>query len=139
MDTLNKIINSWWVLFSAVIILNGFGFIYIGFKNNNKNWVIEGILYEIPWIFGIVFSDFDALANYYVAICVVLMLVSIVRSIWVAIKLCDVYDNEEKYSFQSTMLNSSNASQDNKKFPTITACLLCLFLIFLAYAILALL
>lgn len=139
METFKKIINSWWVIFSAIILLNGFGFIYIGFRNNNKNWVIEGILYEIPWIFGIVFSDFDVLVNYYVAICMVLMLVSIVRSIWVAIKLSDVYDNEEKYSFQSTMLNSSNTSQDNKKFPTITACLSCIFLIFLAYAILVIL
>lgn len=136
MDTLNKIINSWWVIFSAVILLNGFGFIYIGFKNNNRNWIIEGIMYEIPWIFGIAFSDFDGIIEYYVAICMILMLVSIVRSIWVAIKLCDVYDNEEKYSFQSTMLNSSNASQNKNDFPATLACLSFLFLIFVAYAIL---
>lgn len=137
MNALEKIKRSWWVLFSVLIIFNGFGFIYIGAIHNNKNWVLEGVIYEIPWVFGIIFSDFDALIDVYVAIAVILMFVSIVRSVWVAIKLGDVYDNEDKYAIQTTVLNNPNVAQDNSDFPTTLACASCLVLIFVAYAILA--
>ena len=139
MNALDKIKRSWWVIFSAIIILNGIGFLYIGFKNNNRNWVLEGIIYEIPWVFGIIFADFDSLATVYVAICMILMLVSIVRSVWVAIKLADVYDNEDRYAIQSSQFANSSANQNNKSFPFATACILCLVLIFIAYALLAML
>ena len=137
MDALEKIKRSWWVIFSVIILFNGLGFIYIGAIHNNKNWVLEGVMYEIPWVFGIVFADFDALINVYVAIAMLLMLVSIVRSVWLAIKLGDVYDNEEKYAVKAATLNSSNIPQDNSEFPTTVACVSCLALIFVAYAILA--
>lgn len=138
MNALEKIKRSWWVIFSAIIFLNGIGFLYIGFKNGNKNWVLEGIIYEIPWVFGIIFADFDSLATVYVAICMILMLVSIVRSVWVAIKLADVYDNEEKYAIQSTQFANSSSNQNNNNFPTVIACLSCLILVFLAYTLLVL-
>ena len=47
----------------------------------------------------------------------------------------DVYDNEDKYSIQSTSLNSS--TQDKNDFPTTLACVSCLVLVFIAYGILA--
>ena len=137
MNVLDKIKRSWWVIFSAIIILNGIGFLYIGFKNNNRNWVLEGIIYEIPWVFGIIFADFDSLATVYVAICMILMLVSIVRSVWVAIKLADVYDNEDKYAIQSAQFANSSPNQNNN-FPMVIACVSCLILVFLAYALLVL-
>ena len=137
MNALEKIKRSWWVIFSVIIIFNGLGFVYIGSIHNNRNWVLEGIIYEIPWVFGIIFSDFEALIDVYVAIAMILMLVSIVRSVWVAIKLADVYDNEDKYAIQTTVLNNSNIAQDNNDFPTTIACVSCLVLIFIAYALLA--
>ena len=51
MDLTDKIKNSWWVILSFVMVLNGVGFIYIGSKHNNRNWIIEGIIYEVPWFF----------------------------------------------------------------------------------------
>ena len=137
MNALEKIKRSWWVIFSVLIIFNGFGFIYIGAIHDNKNWILEGVIYEIPWVFGIIFGNFDSILDVYVAIAMILMLVSIVRSVWVAIKLGDVYDNEDKYAIQTTVLNNPNAAQDNSDFPTTLACASCLVLIFVAYAILA--
>ena len=137
MNALEKIKRSWWVIFSPIILLNGLGFIYIGAVHDNRNWILEGVIYEIPWVFGIIFSTFDGIVEVYVAISMIWMLVSIVRSVWVAIKLADVYDNEEVYSIQSASLISSN--QENKGFPTTVACVSCLILVFFGYSILALL
>lgn len=137
MDALEKIKRFWWVIFSVIIIFNGFGFIYIGAIHRNWNWILEGVAYEIPWVFGIIFADFDSLITVYVAMSMILMLVSIVRSVWVAIKLNDVYENEEKYALQAASQNNPNIAQENSDFPTTLACVSCLVLIFIAYAILA--
>ena len=136
MNALEKIKRSWWVIFSVIILFNGLGFIYIGAIHDNRNWILEGVIYEIPWVFGIILSDFEPILDVYVAIAMILMLVSIVRSVWVAIKLADVYDNEEKYAIQASALNSS-VGQENSEFPTTIACVSCLVLIFVAYGILA--
>ena len=59
------------------------------------------------------------------------MLLSIIRSIWVAIKLADVYDNEEKYSVRPTIVKNEKAKQaDDKLSPQMTCCG-CVFLIFI--------
>ena len=138
MNALEKIKRSWWVIFSVIILFNGLGFIYIGAVHDNKNWVFEGVIYEIPWVFGIIFGNVESIVEVYVAISMILMLVSIVRSVWVAIKLADVYENEEKYAIQASSLNNPNVSQENTEFPTTVACVSCLILIFVAYGLLAL-
>lgn len=138
MNALEKIKRSWWVIFSVIILFNGLGFIYIGAIHDNRNWIFEGIIYELPWVFGIIFADIDPVLSVYVAIAMILMLVSIVRSVWVAIKLADVYDNQEKYAVQSATVNNSGNPQENSDFPTTIACVSCLLLIFVAYTILAL-
>ncbi|WP_458456642.1 hypothetical protein [Methanobrevibacter sp.] len=135
MSTIDKILKSWWVILSAVMFLNGFGFIYIGLKNNNKNWVIEGIVYEIPWIFGVMFVYIKPVTQIFSILCIICLLVSIVRSVWVAIKLCDVYDNEEKYRVQTTVVNNTNIVSQNNDFPCGTACCVGIFLIFFALAL----
>lgn len=138
MNAIDKILRSWWVILSAVMFLNGFGFIYIGFKNNNKNWIIEGVIYEIPWIFGVAFVYLKPLSSIYIIICIICIMVSIVRSVWVAIKLCDVYDNEEKYRVQTTVVNNSNIASQSNDFPCGIACCAAVFLIFFAYGLLSL-
>ena len=137
MNALEKIKRSWWVLFSLLFYFNGLGFIYIGVIHRNRNWVLEGLIYEIPWIFLLIFLDFESISGIYIAISLILMLVSIVRSFWVAIKLGDVYDNEDKYALQTTNLNNQNITQDNSDFPTTLACASCMVLIFVVYALIA--
>lgn len=137
MNAFEKIKRSWWVLLSFILMLNGLGFVYIGFKANNKNWVLEGIMYEIPWIASIIVSSNTSVLDVMVYIGLILMLVSVIRSIWVAIKLADVYDNEDKYTVRPTvMANHSKPKQnDNKK--TDICCCLCLIAIFVVFAIMA--
>ena len=61
MNTLEKIKNSWWVILSFIMFLNGFGFIYIGTKHYNKNWILEGIIYELPWfIYFVIYANYGA-------------------------------------------------------------------------------
>lgn len=143
MNILEKITKSWWIILSFILFLNGFGFIYIGLKHNNKNWLLEGIMYELPWFFYIIFYSIYVYPTksslYLVEIIVIfsllLMLVSIIRSIWVAIKLIDVYENNEKYALNPIELNRQKVNEDNNKISDSAACCLCIALIFFVFAI----
>lgn len=151
MNTIEKIIKSWWVLLSVIPFINGFGILHIGFKHNNTNWILEGITYEIPWIaflfYSIMFRGQTPSSTLMFAFAFVLMLVSAIRSIWIAGKLVDLYDNTDKYMFKQTKLKNSTTSKDdsstnksdkNKKTNSntnvITGCCLCLFGIFVLFA-----
>ena len=130
-----KIRNSWWAILSFVMFLNGLGFICIGFKHDNKNWVLEGIAYEFPWFFYfVVYANYGpgVQSTSMIAIAVLLMLVSIIRSIWLAIKLVDVYENNEKYTIKQTNLNqeTKNKNQNSNSSLACCLCLLCIFIIF---------
>ena len=140
MNLTEKIKKSWWVILSVIPFLNGFGFIYIGFKLNNKNWILEGVAYEFPWFFYfVIFAIYGASfpSSSIIAIALLLMLVSIIRSIWVAIKLVDVYENNEKYTIKQTNLNHQQTSQNNDNSSSLGCCfcLLCIFIIFAAIVI----
>ncbi len=133
MNLLEKIKNSWWVILSVIIGLNGIGFIYIGSKHNNKNWILEGITYEFPWFFYLIVYAIYGHSNpstLIITFAAILLLISLIRSIWVAIKLADVYDNNEKYTIKQTNLNNStNLSKDDT--PKLSCCLglICIFII----------
>lgn len=143
MNTLEKIKRSWWVLISFIFFLNGFGFIYIGAKHNNRNWILEGIIYELPWLlYFIMFGLYGTPIGFnvpgtFVFLSVVMMLVSIIRSIWVAVKLADVYDNEEKYTIQSTVLTKQTHRTDDNTNST-WGCCLCILVIFIIFMIIIL-
>lgn len=151
MDLTDKIKNSWWVILSFVMVLNGVGFIYIGSKHNNRNWIIEGIIYEVPWFFY--FTLFGVYGLSYptstlISLGLILMMISIIRSVWVAVKLGYVYDNYEKYTIKQTNLNTSaknnntnnNATNINKKDDNISSicCCICIIAIFIIFAMSAL-
>ncbi len=137
MNIVEKIKRSWWVILSFIMFLNGLGLIYIGLKNNNRNWVFEGIMYEIPWIFSIAIQPNDMVIGQYTVVSSVLMLISIIRSIWVAIKLADVYDNEDKYTVRPTVVNNHNKPKENKDSLTSIGCCLCIIVIFIVFALIA--
>ena len=139
MNIVEKLKRSWWVLLSALPYLNGFGFVYIGFKNNNKHWVLEGVTYEIPWLFTILLSGNDGMNFIMAGIASVVMLVSIIRSIWLAIKLADVYDNEDKYTVRPTAINNHNNPQRKDGFSFGGTCCLCLIVIFIVFGFIAIL
>lgn len=143
MNIFEKIKKSWWVILSFIMFLNGFGFIYIAVKYNNKNWLMEGVMYEIPWFLYFIFFGLFGNPNassinpsmLVLLLAVLLLFVSIIRSFWVAIKLSDVYENEEKYTISSTSLNNSHKSSEAKDFNSNLACCLCIFVIFLIFVV----
>ena len=132
MSIFDKIVRSWWVILSCIFMANGFGFLYIGYKHNNKNWMIEGLMYEIPWIFSMIYVDYAPLFNPFITLSVILMLISIVRSIWVAVKLADVYDNEEKYAVRPTVIKNHDAPQEGNNSYALGCCL-CIIVIFVLF------
>jgi hypothetical protein len=144
MKASQKLLKSWWVILSFILFINGFGFIYIGKKHYNRNWIIEGVIYEIPWFFYVIYhSIYGFIPNgynqvdYILAFTMILMLISIVRSFWVAIKLWDVYDNFDKYAhnpIELTNPNKANETQNNSNGPI---CCLCIAIIFFIFAIIA--
>lgn len=143
MNTFEKIKKSWWVVISFIMFLNGLGFVYIGLKHANRNWVLEGITYEIPWfMYIIVYAAFNAdkvsMADptaIMLSFALILMLISIVRSIWVAIKLSDVYEYNEKYTIASTNLNHSVNHQNNQDGNSKLVCCFCLIVVFVIFVI----
>lgn len=144
MNVFEKLIKSWWVILSFICFLNGFGFVYIGSRHSNQNWIIEGVIYEIPWFFYIIYLiiyGFNLFklnpADYVFFIALLLQLICIVRSVWVAIKLWDVYDNNDKYAQNPIELKNPNKSQHNDNPSIYSTCCLCLAVIFFIFAIIA--
>ena len=146
MNVFEKIKRSWWVILSFIAFLNGTGFIYIGAKHNNKNWILEGIAYEIPWflyfvyfvMFGDPNLDFLIPSSLILLLAMIVMFVGIVRSVWVAVKLADVYDNVEKYTIQSTVLDNKGNEEGNRNLPADIGCCLCIIAIFVIFLIIVL-
>lgn len=143
MNTLEKITRSWWVILSFIPFLNGFGFIYIGARHDNKNWILEGVIYELPWfLYFIIFQIYGVPVGFnvtgtFIFVSLVLLFISIIRSVWVAVKLADVYDNEEKYTIQSTVMKKPTDRKSND--PNSTAgCCLCILVIFILFMLIAL-
>ena len=144
MNTIDKLIKSWWVILSFVMFLNGFGFIYIGFKHSNRNWIIEGLMYEIPWFFYFVYYAIYGMTlgianptEYVLLFAFLLQLVGIVRSFWVAIKLWDVYDNNDKYAHNPVELKKPFETKQKDKMSSSSVCCLCVAIIFIIFVIIA--
>ena len=137
MNIVEKIKKSWWVIISIIPFLNGFGFVYIGLKNNNRYWVLEGVMYEVPWLFSIILADNGTILDVMTGIASIVMLVSIIRSIWLAIKLADVYDNEDKYTVRPTVMNNHNNPQQKGNSSSGLICCLCIIVIFVAFGLVA--
>ncbi|WP_305553994.1 hypothetical protein [Methanobrevibacter sp. V74] len=147
MNIFEKFLKSWWVILSFIMFINGFGFIYIGSKHNNRNWIIEGIIYEMPWFFYVIYLVIYELPPYFTAnpiyvvflFAFLIMFVGIIRSFWVAIKLWNVYNNNEKYALNPTELKNPNKTKGNNNYSIIFSCCLCVIIIFLIFAISAIL
>lgn len=144
MNFVDKIKKSWWVIFSFIPFLNGFGLIYTALTHYNKNWLIEGIMYEIPWfffiIYAVLFGDLKGIitpVNIITVVALMLELICIIRSLWVAIKLSDVYDNNEKYTIKPTKLSNQKSDKRNHGIINKIACCFCLIAIFIVFALVA--
>ena len=142
METFEKIKKSWWVIFPFTFLFPGFGFIYIGLRASNRNWILEGITYELPWFFYFAaYAKFSsgAISTYYIWIIIFVMFVALIRSIMVAIKLLDVYEKGEPVAkVYSTPIGSKSGSDDDDH-SNLGTCCACIVFIFIIFAIISIL
>ena len=140
MNTAEKIKRSWWVIFPFTIFLPGFGFIYIGLKSQNKNWVLEGITYQLPVFFYFAFSSifsFNAMAPYYVWLILLAVLIALIRSLMVIMKLWEVYENEDTPRITQASVTSGSSSSEGDKQDNWKSCCICIVCIFIIFAIIS--
>ena len=84
--------------------------IYSGFSNSDRNKVIEGIIYEIPWALLFIAVNNDFLSNILAMIGLALNLVSIIRSIIVnyemeSLSLNVFYENTSQSAIKTPIMN----------------------------------
>lgn len=100
MNITDIIVKSLWVVVSLFGFINGLGFIYMGYMTNNRYWLLEGLVYELPWLL-IIFLTLLApnlVSLIYLGLfATALQLVSIVRSVWVDYKYIKFLHGNEKY------------------------------------------
>ena len=87
-----KITSSLWVLISFMPLFNGLGFVYIGNKYANTKWFTEGILYEIPWLLGIMTIPNIAVSTIFFTLGSLASFVTLIRSIMVDFQLQKMLD-----------------------------------------------
>ena len=85
MEKNGNIFNSLWIIASFIIFFNGLGFVYIGSKTINEKWIMEGCIYEIPWLLLIIETGLlnSSIETYIAGLGLLLVIVSIIRSIMV--------------------------------------------------------
>ena len=94
--------------------------IYSGFSNSDRNKVIEGIIYEIPWALLFITVNNDFLSNILARIGLALNLVSIIRSIIVnyemeSLSLNVFYENTSKSALKTPIMNEVAINEDTKE------------------------
>ena len=96
MERNGNIFNSLWIIASFIIFFNGLGFVYIGSKTRNEKWIMEGCIYEIPWLLLIIETGLlnSSIGTYIAGLGLLLLLVSIIRSIMVNPKYQEALNNE---------------------------------------------
>ena len=113
--TLQKEFNSLWVLISFIPLFNGLGLVYKGKTAPNKTWYLEGILYEIPWIIGILGIGFSQVRFVAFEAAVLFYFVSIFRSIMVATEPEPLYAYREQISTKEAEFKVKSETKESKE------------------------
>ena len=97
-DMANNFINSLWVLLSFIPFFNGAGLIYKGKTLPKKSLYLEGILYELPWIIGLIGIGYSSVRFIAFEMAFVFYFVSIIRSIMVATEPKPIYAKRDSFA-----------------------------------------
>lgn len=147
MDTFDKIKKSWWIVFPFTVAFSGLGFIYIGMKSSNRNWILEGITYELPFFLYLIASTIyssQVMVVYFVWIFLLAAFIALIRSIMVAIKLFDVYEMETPRVSATPVSDSNNSRASSavnkvKEKSNFKECCCCVIVIFAIFALISIL
>lgn len=102
-----KIIHSLWIIISFIPFLNGFSFLWIGTRVDEKKWLYEGALYEllvIIIILSISFKINSTISSFLILIWIITWIICIVRSFYV----------RNDYLTYLKAINSINIHEDTK-------------------------
>ena len=108
-----KITSSLWVLISFIPFFNGLGFVYIGNKYANANWFLEGILYELPLILGVLTIPKIEIAPVLFLIGSLVNIVVIIRSLMVDYTLQKRLDEGYDVAENENILESLGEKLEN--------------------------
>ena len=100
-----------WAILSFIPLINGVGFIHLGNKFNNTNWIIEGVIYEIPWIFAIFVANKDPMIKF----AYVMYTIGILRTIWVLTKYPDERIEAKNLNDKLNEIKSNISDGDDNK------------------------
>ena len=91
---INRIKSHLWIIISIIPYLNGIGFVYIGSKTSINKWIIEGCIYEIPWIILIILYPIQPLISViFIILGIISIILSLIRSIKVNSKYQSILDS----------------------------------------------
>ncbi len=106
-----KIMNLFWVVFSFIFLVNGVGIIYAGHKANNRNWLIEGIVYQLFPTSLILLLMIDPNSSFGVTLTGIYLLtwvVCIVRTFFIANNYLKYMKNKSINMYNSRQINQNN-------------------------------
>lgn len=72
------------ILVSFIPLINGMTFVYMGSKESNFKWIIEGFIYELPWIILILFVYNDDMGSLIAELGLLFMFICLIRTIYVS-------------------------------------------------------
>ena len=72
------------ILLSFIPIINGLTFVYMGSKESNRNWIIEGLVYELPWFLLFLCVYNDDLGTTLAGFALLFMFICILRTAYVS-------------------------------------------------------
>ena len=93
-----KIVHSLWVLISFIIFLYGFGIIIVALKSKQRQWLIEGVIYQIIAFLPFIFIN-TSLQDSVFLIFFLAWIIAIIRSFMIRGKYLNILaaTNNEKY------------------------------------------
>ena len=80
-NTLEKIFL---IIVSFIPFLNGMTFVYMGSKESNKNWIIEGLVYELPWFLQFLFVYDESIGTALAGFGLLFMFICLLRTLYVS-------------------------------------------------------
>ena len=114
-DMANNFINSLWVLLSFIPFFNGAGLIYKGKTLPKKSLYLEGILYELPWIIGLIGIGYSSVRFIAFEMAFVFYFVSIIRSIMVATEPKPLYAKRDSFAKEAKFRPKKEQKVEVKK------------------------
>lgn len=111
--SINKVVSLAGLIITFIPFINGIPFIYLGLRYSDKNFKIEGAIYEIFWILSIFTA---ALTSFFIEFALALQIISIARFIILNYKSDYLSFGFESYSTRHNQENSKpNYSSPHKK------------------------